>query len=236
MESLDREKEVVTLAALEAHDADTPANVGYVVNSQDDQGESRASTTSKNNVTTRASADLEKGSDVNTISADDGPQDPNIVWWDGESDPQNPMNWSGFLKGTNIVIVSALCFIVPLASSMFAPGIPQVMAEFESTSSELAGFVVSVFILGFAVGPLIIAPASEIWGRLWVYHITNFLFVVMTVACAVSTSLPMLIVFRFLAGCFGAAPLTITGGTIADLVRQEKRGAAMAGFSLGPLL
>jgi MFS family permease len=46
----------------------------------------------------------------------------------------------------------------------------------------------------------------------------------------------MLTVFRFLAGCFGAAPLTIGGGTIADVIATEKRGAAMAVFALGPLL
>ena len=46
----------------------------------------------------------------------------------------------------------------------------------------------------------------------------------------------MLIAFRFLAGCAGAAPLTIGGGSIADLMVAEKRGGAMAIFALGPLL
>lgn len=46
----------------------------------------------------------------------------------------------------------------------------------------------------------------------------------------------MLSVFRFLSGCFGAAPMTIGGGTIADMILLEKRGASLSVFALGPLL
>jgi multidrug resistance protein len=124
----------------------------------------------------------------------------------------------------------------PLASSMFAPSVPQLMAEFNSTNEELASFVVSVYVLGFAVGPLVIAPCSEMYGRLILYHICNVLFLVFTVACAISPCLNALIGFRFLAGCAGAAPLTLGGGTIADLVKQERRGVAMTLYTMGPLV
>lgn len=119
---------------------------------------------------------------------------------------------------------------------MFAPGVPQVMSEFKSTNMELGSFVVSVYILGYAFGPLLIAPLSELYGRLVLYHSCNVLFVILTVACAVSSSLNMLIGFRFLAGCIGSAPLTIGGGTIADMVIQQKRGKAMSIWTMGPLI
>ncbi len=119
---------------------------------------------------------------------------------------------------------------------MFAPGIPQLMAEFKSNNIELAAFVVSVYVLGFATGPLVLAPLSEMYGRVPIYHATNILFIVFTVACAVSSNLNMLIGFRFLEGCMGSAVLTNGGGTIADLIRQEHRGAAMSVFVVGPLL
>lgn len=119
---------------------------------------------------------------------------------------------------------------------MFAPGVPALMKEFHSDNKELASFVVSVYVLGLAAGPLVIAPLSELYGRLPLYHSCNILFIIFTVACAVSSNLNMLIGFRFLEGVAGSAPLTIGGGTIADLVIQEKRGAAMSGFALGPLL
>ena len=119
---------------------------------------------------------------------------------------------------------------------MFAPGVPQVLSDFNSDDALLGSFVVSVYILGYATGPLIVAPLSECYGRKWVYHATNVLFVIFTVACAVASNLNMLIGFRFLAGCAGSAVLTMGGGTVADMFRQEERGSAIALFSAGPLL
>ena len=119
---------------------------------------------------------------------------------------------------------------------MFAPSIPAVMVEFQSQSSTLATLVVSIYVLGNATGPFIIAPLSELYGRAPVYHTTNIFFVIFTAACALSSSMSMLIVFRFLAGAVGAAVLSLGGGTITDLFVPEERGKAMALWSLGPLL
>ena len=119
---------------------------------------------------------------------------------------------------------------------MLAPGVPELMKEFKSDNIELASFVVSVFVLGYAFGPLLIAPLSEIYGRVPLYHAGNLGFVVFTVACALSKNLNMLIGFRFLEGLFGATPLTIGGGTISDMIVQEKRGGVVAIWALGPLM
>lgn len=119
---------------------------------------------------------------------------------------------------------------------MFAPGIPQVMSDFHSNSITLASFVVSVFLIGYVAGPLFVAPISEMYGRTYVYNVSNLLFVIFTVACAVSSSLNMLIGFRFLSGACGATPLVLGGGTIADMFPQERRGGVMAVWAMGPLL
>lgn len=183
---------------------------------------------------------LEKGPGSNSLlqraAAYEKPDDPNIVWWDGPDDPQNPRNWSSLKKNVNVGLVSLLCFITPVASAMFAPGVPKVMQDFHSNNDELASFVVSIYVLGFAMGPMILAPLSETYGRLPIYFITNVLFVIFTAACAVSSNLNMLIGFRFLAGAAGSSGLANGGGTISDLIIQEKRGAAMALFGIGPLL
>lgn len=110
------------------------------------------------------------------------------------------------------------------------------MQDFHNSSETIGAFVVSVYLLGFCFGPLIIAPLSELYGRMPLYHISNVLFLIFIVACAVSTDLPMFIVFRFLLGVFGCTPLTVGGGTIADIMPAEKRGGAMAIWALGPLM
>jgi MFS family permease len=61
-------------------------------------------------------------------------------------------------------------------------------------------------------------------------------FVIFTIACALSTSINMLIGMRFMQGTFAAAQLTNGGAIIADMVRQEERGFAMAMYTLGLLL
>lgn len=119
---------------------------------------------------------------------------------------------------------------------MFAPGVPEVMADFHSTNLEIASCVVSVYLLGYCFGPLLIAPVSEMYGRMIIYNVCNILYVVFTVACAVAPDMASLIVFRLLAGIAGSSPLTIGAGSISDMFRQEKRGAAMAAWALGPLL
>ncbi|KAI4224359.1 MAG: hypothetical protein L6R40_008451 [Gallowayella cf. fulva] len=174
--------------------------------------------------------------------------DPNIVDWDGPDDPEKPTNWSNRRKYAIVAVISSITFLTyihplcpngfkqPLASSMFAPGIPEVMTEFKSDNVELASFVLSVYILGFAFGPMVLAPMSEEYGRTIVYHVCNILFVVFTIACAVSSNLNMLIAWRFFEGLFGSAPLTIGGGTIADIIVQEKRGGIMAIWAMGPLM
>ncbi|KXJ93647.1 major facilitator superfamily domain-containing protein [Microdochium bolleyi] len=158
-----------------------------------------------------------------------------LIDWDGPDDPENPYNWPSWKKMTNCGLVSALTFVMPLASSIFAPGVPGLMRDFQSSDSLMAAFVVSVYVLGFAFGPLLWAPMSELYGRVHIYHIVNVLFLCFVVGCALAPSLPALVAFRFLSGAVGACPLTNGGGTIADQIAQEKRAIAMSAFSIGPL-
>lgn len=77
---------------------------------------------------------------------------------------------------------------------------------------------------------------SELYGRWIVYNVSNAFFIIFTIACAVSNSMGMLIAFRLLAAMAGIAPVTIGGGTIADMIVQQKRGGVMAVWAMGPLL
>ncbi|KAI2630174.1 bicyclomycin resistance protein [Hypomontagnella submonticulosa] len=237
----------ISQAVDEGHDADIPSSAGYVLNEEEELKRQRSiaerrrnSFASKRSKTDR---DVEKaqpgeaaGSSNESNELDDSDSGPNVVWWKGPDDPENPYNWPTWRKVLNCGLISAMTFISPLASSIFAPGVPQVIAEFHSTSLEIASFVVSVYVLGFAAGPMLFAPLSEIYGRAILYHIGNLGFVAFSVGCALAPTLNALIVFRFFAGVFGSVPITNGGGTIADMIAQEKRGGAMAVFSIGPLL
>jgi len=111
-----------------------------------------------------------------------------------------------------------------------------VLTTFHSTNATLGALVTTVYLIGYAFGPLAIAPLSELHGRQPLYNACNFLFLAFNVACARATSLSALIAFRFLAGLGASCPVTLGAGTIADLVPVEHRGRAMVGWIMGPVV
>jgi multidrug resistance protein len=183
----------------------------------------------------KTAADLESAPKPWSVQVEET-RNAHIISWDSPSDPDDPLNWPTWRKWTLITLVSFITFMAGLSSSMFAPSVPALMTEFHSTNSILGSFVVTVFVLGFATGPLLFAPLSELYGRLLVQHIGSIGFLIFSVACALSKNLNTLIGMRLLQGIFAAAPLTNGGAIIADMVKQEERGFAMAMFTLGMLL
>jgi MFS family permease len=95
---------------------------------------------------------------------------------------------------------------------MYAPAAPLLMEDLHVTSSTVGTMTVSIYVLGFAVAPLVLSPLSEIYGRLIIYHIANGFFMLATLACALSTNVGMFLAFRFIAGTAASAPMTIVGG------------------------
>ncbi|KAK4244059.1 major facilitator superfamily domain-containing protein [Corynascus novoguineensis] len=150
-------------------------------------------------------------------------------------DPTNPMNFPAAKKWfiTSIVTISILA--ITLTSSAYSSSAAQVMAEFDC-SAEVFALGVSLFVLGFAVGPALWAPLSELYGRQILFVTTHGLVVVFVAASAGCNSMASLLVFRFLAGTFGASPMTNSGGVVADLFPPAERGLAMTIFAAAPFM
>ena len=92
----------------------------------------------------------------------------------------------------------------------------------------------ALFVLGFAVGPLLWAPLSEIFGRQVIFIITFGGFTAFNAGCAGAKNMGTLLVLRFFAGAIGSSPLTNAGGVIADIFTAQERGLAMSLFALAP--
>ena len=123
-----------------------------------------------------------------------------------------------------------------LTSLMLAPSLPQIQQEFKDSRGVLTSMSMTIYVLGFAVGPVIIAPLTEIYGRIGAYRLCTLLYLILSISCALSINFGMLITFRFFAGCFGAAPVAIGGAVVSDLFAKSERGKAMAVYQLGPVL
>ena len=118
---------------------------------------------------------------------------------------------------------------------MCAPATPRILGEFHSDSQLDATILVSIWELGEVVGPLIIGPLSEIYGRLRVYHTANVLFIIFSAIAAESQNIRMLIALRFLLG-LTVASTTLNSCIVGDMFEQQKRGRAIAVMGMTPFI
>lgn len=149
--------------------------------------------------------------------------------------PENPLNFPASRKWLITSVVTTSVFAVTLTSSAYSASSEQVMAEL-GASSEVFALGIALFVLGFAVGPPLWAPVSELYGRRILFVTSHAAVVAFVAASAGCKSMPSLLVFRLLAGIFGASPLTNSGGIIADLFPHSERGLAMAVFAVAPFM
>ncbi|RDA83480.1 hypothetical protein CP532_7041 [Ophiocordyceps camponoti-leonardi (nom. inval.)] len=162
------------------------------------------------------------------------PQSPFIVDF-LPIDARNPMTFKRPFKWLITWLAAFSTLAVSFASSAYSGGAGYIRAEFD-VSSEVVILGVSMFVLGFAIGPLIWAPLSELYGRQRVFFVTYMGLTAFNAAAAGAPSMPALIVLRFFAGAFGSSPLTNAGGVIADMFSAEDRGLATSVFALAPFL
>lgn len=160
--------------------------------------------------------------------------DPFVVAWI-ENDPRNPMLWPTWYKWMATITAAFATLAVSLCSSLFTGGFPSMEAQF-GASQEVITLGLSLFVLGFAIGPLFWAPMSELFGRQILYITTFGAFVAFNAGTTGAQNIWTIIILRFFAGSFGSSPLTNAGGVVADCFAARERGLAMAIFSAAPFM
>ncbi|KAM3075431.1 hypothetical protein ACMFMG_007581 [Clarireedia jacksonii] len=160
-------------------------------------------------------------------------QDPYVVSWI-PNDPRNPNLARDSTKWFWTMLCSFSNFAVTIATSAYAAHAKETRAEFHA-SQEVFELGFSLFVVGFAVGPLFWGPLSEVYGRQIIIVGTFIVFTGFNIGCAVAPNMAGLIIMRFLAGSFGASPWTNAGGVVADIWPIRQRGMAMVVLSAAPL-
>jgi MFS family permease len=118
------------------------------------------------------------------------------------------------------------------------------MTEFNISSTEalLSG---TLYMLGLAFGPLILAPLSEFIGRRWLYRVTSASIVAFAGGSGAARNYATHLICRFLCGFLGSAGVAIGAGTILDIWGMSRAGqlgrlffimGPFLGPSLGPLV
>ena len=158
-----------------------------------------------------------------------------LVDFDGQNDPSNPLNWPNSQKWTIVSILALAGLVANLGTMMCIPAVPQILDYFDSTNPLYETSLASVWEIGMAIGPLFVAPLSEIFGRSPVYNAANVWFVLMAIASGASQNLSMLLAFRLLNG-IGDSSQSLNAGIVGDMFVQERRGLAVALTSFPPML
>ncbi|KAJ5691708.1 Major facilitator superfamily domain general substrate transporter [Penicillium malachiteum] len=114
-----------------------------------------------------------------------------------------------------------------LASTVFAGAIIQIEDYFHS-AEEVSILTFSVFVLGFAVGPVLWGPLSELYGA-------SVIFEGACIACK-RHDIAALIVLRFFAGSFSASSISNSPAIVADIFSPAERGLAVMAYSMFPFL
>ncbi|GLA75792.1 hypothetical protein AtubIFM55763_007348 [Aspergillus tubingensis] len=157
-----------------------------------------------------------------------------VVSWD-DNDPMNPRNFNTVRRWLIVIICSAGSLCVTCTSSMYTVTYDQIMEEF-GCSREIATLGLSFFIWGLAVGPLLLGPLSEFYGRRRIYICSFTLFLVWLIPCAVAKNIQTMIVCRFLNGIAGSAFLSVAGGTVGDLFARHELSAPMMLYTSSPFI
>nr|POE90157.1 efflux pump fubt [Quercus suber] len=160
--------------------------------------------------------------------------DPYIVDY-LHNDRQDAMNLSKQRKWAIAILQSLSTFAVTFASSVYASGIDDVIRKF-GVSAEVATLGLSLFVSGFALGPLIWAPLSEVYGRKLVFMVSYTAYTAFSVGAACAPNITSLLVLRFFASAFGSSSMTNAGGVISDMFSKSERGLATGLFSAAPFL
>jgi MFS transporter, DHA1 family, multidrug resistance protein len=142
-----------------------------------------------------------------------------LVDWYASDDPENPLNWTSLRRASVTALICVYTFIVYLSSAIYTTSEYGVMEEFgvDETGAALG---LSLFVLGYGVGPLLFSPLSEVaaFGRNPIYIITMFLYVIVSIPTALpGPNFNALMALRFLQGFFGSPCLASGAASIGDL-------------------
>ena len=150
---------------------------------------------------------LEKATGADSTPTEpNGQPDPYLVHWD-DGETANPRNWKPSYKAFMTFQLGMLAFAGSLGSSIILPAEQSIAEEFK-VSREVTVLCISLYVLGFALGPCLWAPLSEVYGRKVSILPAVFVLGLFSIGTATSQNAASIFITRFLGGVFGSAPIS----------------------------
>lgn len=122
-----------------------------------------------------------------------------------------------------------------MSGAMLAPALQDIARDF-NTNENNAQIFLSIYVLAFAFGPMVLAPCTEVFGRRPVWIICACYYVAWNTAAGFSKSPGVLILCRVMSGIGASAEFAVTSPVLADIWTPDQRGKSYAISTFLPLL
>ncbi|KAE8146565.1 major facilitator superfamily domain-containing protein [Aspergillus avenaceus] len=179
---------------------------------------------------------IQSVSETSPLLDDDSPHSSStLVTLDGPDDPMDPMNMPEWRKWACASILGAMTFAATFSSAVFSAAAPSTAKELHVTP-ETMSWATSLYVFGFATGPVLMGPASELYGRKMPFFIGYVGFILSQIPVGLAQDIRTILLFRFLGGVASAGSPAIVGGYMADFLPPVERGVAVAIFAATTLI
>ena len=134
------------------------------------------------------------------------------------------------LKPDTLAMTVMLAFMTalgPLATDLYLPSLPHIGAALAANPAQVQ-LTLSAYLIGFSIGQIIYGPISDALGRKPVLVAAFGLFILATLACALATSVEMLIIARALQAFGAAGPIILARTMVRDLYHGPRAGREMS--------
>ncbi|MCJ1391464.1 hypothetical protein MMC18_004328 [Xylographa bjoerkii] len=166
-----------------------------------------------------------------------------LVTFSSPDDLLNPLNWPNHRKWTVTLLCSMSGLVTLMSGTMMAPALAAIGHDLRLDDAA-ANLTLSIFVLAFAFGPILLAPISEIYGRRPVWLLSGVFYVIFNTVCGFAQDNATMVAARFLAGIGASVEFAVTNPVLADCWRPEQRGLSLSismfipllGTAIGPII
>jgi len=124
-------------------------------------------------------------------------------------------------------LLAALSAVGPLTTDMYLPSLPDIARQLGASSAQVQ-LTISAYLIGFAAGQIIYGPVSDRHGRKPVLIGAIALYCAASAACALSTSIEMLIVARAFQALGGSGGIVLTRAIVRDIYAGAHAGRELS--------
>ncbi|KAF2012782.1 major facilitator superfamily transporter [Aaosphaeria arxii CBS 175.79] len=185
------------------------------------------------NSTVDVVSQMEKGAREPKVSSIQN--DTTVTSSEGLSESEDPLNWPKSRKWLLTILTSLGGLVTLMSGAMLAPALNFIGKDLSISSAE-SSMALSIYVLAFAFGPMVLAPCSEVFGRRRVWICGSAWYIVWNTVCGFSNNKGLLITARLFSGLGASVEFAVSGPIVNDMWSDQERGKSMAIRGFLPLL